>query len=529
MRINLPVTGRAIEVRPEANILTTTDLASKITYVNPDFIEISGFSEDELVGSNHHIVRHPDMPPEAFADMWASLRAGRSWMGLVKNRCKNGDHYWISAYATPVVRNGQVVEYQSVRSRPAPGLVENAEQLYAKIRAGKTPRGIKPSRLSFAQRSSLILAAPAVAVGGMLGVTGIVPLIPALIGGLGFAVVLAVTQQWLLRPLAEMTRRAKAIADNPLGQFVYTGRNDEFGSIAFAMLCQDAEAGAVVGRIADSSRQLSSSASELAQAIDSSAAASLQQQNETDMVATAIEEMAATALEVSRHAQESATAAGDADSEATSGLRLMEDNRRTIASLATEVEQSNQVIHQLDQHSQEINRVLEVIQSIAEQTNLLALNAAIEAARAGEAGRGFAVVADEVRGLASRTQRSTAEIHSIISILQQGTSDAVVAMQRSQHKAEASVEQALQAARALEEINRRVSLISEMNVQIATAAEEQSAVSEDIQRNLCGIREATDSNVSAGTQSRSNAAQVSSLAGQLQLLAEQFWSRSRRA
>ncbi|MCT4723899.1 MULTISPECIES: PAS domain-containing protein [Enterobacteriaceae] len=131
MRQNLPVTGRNLELPKDANILSTTSPQSHITYVNPDFIKISGFTEEELLGQPHNIVRHPDMPPAAFEHMWSTLKSGRSWMGLVKNRCKNGDHYWVSAYVTPIAKNGSIVEYQSVRTKPEPEQVLAAEKLYA--------------------------------------------------------------------------------------------------------------------------------------------------------------------------------------------------------------------------------------------------------------------------------------------------------------------------------------------------------------------------------------------------------------
>jgi len=131
MRMNLPVTGRDVSISDTAVILSTTDLNGDITYVNPDFIKISGFEKSELLGQHHNIVRHPDMPAEAFADLWSSVRGGNSWMGMVKNRCKNGDHYWVSAFVTPISRNGRVIKYQSVRTKPAPAQIAAAEQLYA--------------------------------------------------------------------------------------------------------------------------------------------------------------------------------------------------------------------------------------------------------------------------------------------------------------------------------------------------------------------------------------------------------------
>ena len=138
MRLNSPVTGRNVELPRDANILSTTTPQSHITYVNPDFIKISGFTEDELLGQPHNIVRHPDMPSAAFEHMWSTLKSGRSWMGLVKNRCKNGDHYWVSAYVTPITKSGATVEYQSVRTRPEFEQVQAAEKIYAQLRNGKS-------------------------------------------------------------------------------------------------------------------------------------------------------------------------------------------------------------------------------------------------------------------------------------------------------------------------------------------------------------------------------------------------------
>jgi aerotaxis receptor len=525
MKINLPVSGRAVEFSVNANILSTTNPKGAITYVNQDFINISGFSEAELLGVNHNIVRHPDMPPEAFEHLWQTLKAGRSWMGLVKNRCKNGDHYWVSAYVTPMQRNGETVEYQSVRTRPPKALVDAAEQLYAQLRSGKKTHCLSLSRLSVGMR--LALAGTALNLLGftVLGWLGALswnhaaiaaPLFSLLIGGmLGYG----------LRPLDVLARKARNIASNPLSQMLYTGRRDQFGQIDFTLQMLEAETRAVVGRIADSAHQLNKEAEELVAAVDNNNSVTLLQQGETAQVASAITQMASSVQEVARNAQLTASAASLANQETDRGRELVEQTCQHIDSLASEVQQTSAVIYQLEQHSQEINRVLEVIQSIAEQTNLLALNAAIEAARAGEAGRGFAVVADEVRGLASRTQQSTAQIQGTIDTLRRSTGDAVVAMQRSHSKAETSVEQALFAARALDGITQRVGEISDMSVQIAAAVEEQSSVGDSIQCNLTGISQATQSNVLASNQSRTTAAHVAQLAERLQLLAAQFWGR----
>ena len=140
MRRNEPVTGKEQIYPDHYHLITTTDLTSRITAVNPEFSEVAGFKEDELVGEYHNIIRHPDMPPGAFEDLWNTIRKGDSWKGMVKNRCKNGDHYWVDAFVTPIRRNGEIVEYQSVRCRPSADQIKRAETVYKHWRSGEVPR-----------------------------------------------------------------------------------------------------------------------------------------------------------------------------------------------------------------------------------------------------------------------------------------------------------------------------------------------------------------------------------------------------
>lgn len=524
MRHNTPVTGRQIELPQNANILSTTNTQSHITYVNPDFIKISGFEEHELIRQPHNIVRHPDMPPAAFEHMWSTLKKGRSWMGMVKNRCKNGDHYWVSAYVTPIQKNGSVVEYQSVRTKPDQAHVDAAEALYKSMR-NNSHHKLSSIRISIQAKLCLVILA-AISAALLL----LIPFTAVGFYSAGVAIVVSTlfscTGVFLaLAPLRRLAKEAVAIADNPLSQQLYTGRTDEIGQIDFALRMRQAETGAVIGRIGDASRLLKKLAEDLLIEIDSSNSLTGHQQTETEQIATAVNQMVASIQEVARNAQNAATAAEHADQETTKGQQLVTDASKAITILENDITQATGVINQLETHSTDISKVLDVIRGIADQTNLLALNAAIEAARAGEQGRGFAVVADEVRGLAARTQQSTSDIQDMITVLQDAAKSAVVVMERSNVQTRATVDQAQQAADALAGIGQRVNEITDMNMQIAGAVEEQSMVSEEINRSIVRIQDTSEKNVHSGQTNRSRADDVSQLTGSLHELAEQFWAK----
>jgi methyl-accepting chemotaxis protein len=268
--------------------------------------------------------------------------------------------------------------------------------------------------------------------------------------------------------------------------------------------------------------QLASAAEETSAVTTQTNAGISQQLSETSQVATAMNEMSATVQDVARNAVEAATAAKDADVTFDEGKKVVDRVISAIGELAGEVESAANVIQQLEEESRNIGSVLDVIKSIAEQTNLLALNAAIEAARAGEQGRGFAVVADEVRTLAGRTQESTQEIEEMISRLQSGTDNAVKVMESGKEITQVGVDQAAAAGEALQTINAAVEQISGMNTQIASAAEEQSAVAEEINRSIVSINEVAEQSSIGAQQTAAASDDLAKLAEQLKALVERF-------
>lgn len=522
MKQNLPVTQIEEAFPASSNILSTTDLRGKITYVNEDFVRISGFSEQDLVGSSHNMVRHPDMPQVAFSNLWGRVKSGRSWMGVVKNRCNNGNHYWVDAYVTPIERDGEIAEYQSVRRKPDEQAVHRAERLYSSLNAGKVPSCLKGRTLSYTIRLQLSVVLPlllAALIGYFLGVSDEALL---LLGGAGLAAVVALL--FALKPLVVLTNRAKAVVRDPVAQCVYTGRMDEIGQLQLAMKMLESETAGLIGRISDSSGALTAGVSGLSAAVEQSQAGVRRQFSETDQVSSAVSEMSESIQSVAHSAQGTSEAAARGLDEVTEGKAEVDACGASIRQMKAEIAGAAEVIQEVELSSRNISGILDVIVAVSEQTNLLALNAAIEAARAGEAGRGFAVVADEVRSLATRTQSSTAEIRGMIERLQDGSRRAVDAMNAGQAQADICVEQSGHTAESLDRLLGSIQEISAMSLEIAGAVEQQSRVAETINRSVFSIRDMSRMNLEAVEQSSQTSHHMLGIAKGFSELAQQFWA-----
>ncbi|MEE5081480.1 methyl-accepting chemotaxis protein [Pseudomonas alliivorans] len=323
-------------------------------------------------------------------------------------------------------------------------------------------------------------------------------------------------------PLNDTVIAARRIAEGDLTHDTATTRQDELGLLQNTMQHMTVSLRGLIGGIGNGITQIATAAEELSAGSEQTSAGVAQQKNEVDQVATAMNEMASTVQEVARNTEDASKAAKQASERAAHGSSVVQHATREIGQLAGEVKELGQAMQRLTEDSGKIGSVIDVIKAVAEQTNLLALNAAIEAARAGEQGRGFAVVADEVRSLAQRTQNSTTEIEALIQALQQGTSAASGLMDASLQRTEGTVVLARQAEQALVEINQSIGTIEQMSQQISASAEQQSAVTEEINRSVLSVRDIADQSAAATEQSAASTVELARLGSDLQNMVARF-------
>lgn len=496
MRINKPVTQTENEYPNHYRLVSITTPKGVITYANKEFCEVARFPLEELVGQAHNIIRHPDMPQAAFQELWDTTEQNKSWMGAVKNRCKNGDYYWVDALVTPIGENGRIDELQSVRKSLSQAQKSRAEWLYARITSGNLPWQLKWRQPTLTTRLFLLtLIAWLIPALTWLGSASV----PIIASGLAFgAFALAAGLHFILKPLNALKEQSLDTCQSMVARYVYTGRWDDIAAIQTAYRQKQAELEAITSRVMDSSDALKHSAEEASDSGEHIASRLAAQKRQSESVAAAATQMSQAIQEVAAGTQYMADHAEAGSIAASECGKASEVSSQLIKEMQSQMRTAADTVKILDNQAGNIKGILHTVSEVAKQTNLLALNAAIEAARAGESGRGFSVVADEVRALAQRTQSATTDIDALIGSMNKEVHRTVEQIQQVQDITEQCVQSNDELRNKLEIILSEVDTISSLAAQNASTVEQQAAASAEVAENIEHIDEATEQASEAG-------------------------------
>ncbi len=542
MRKNLPVSNLETILPDNEFIYSRTDSKGVIVEANEAFAKVSGFTREEMIGQPHNLVRHPDMPEEAFADLWRDLKAGRPWCGIVKNRRKDGGFYWVVANVSPVREGGQVVGYQSVRSRPSRTEIATADAAYKHIREGDKSTRVEHGRVVDRRAASVhaVLALPiqitligiaAVAgaamrlAGGNLGSGALATALDvvATVLGLYGLCFLFVYAPRVIRDLNAFGAWLDGLlTTGNLKQRVNSQRHDLIGTVIQKTDNFVSSVQATVQGMADVAAQVGSATHEVGAGVQQVHQSARKQSDATSSAAAAVEEVTMSIGEVAENARSTREVAHHTGKVSRDGFDRSEQACEAILSLSETVKVSAEQVETLGQRSAEISQIASVIKEIADQTNLLALNAAIEAARAGEQGRGFAVVADEVRKLAERTGKATQEISAMIAIIQSETKLAVDGMRAGAAQVGEGVNLVHSSQEALQRIKDEMDDTIRRVDEISHASVEQQAAMTQLAQNVEQVAAMTEHNVSVVAHTDVMVSRLSSIVERMEKSVNQF-------
>jgi aerotaxis receptor len=505
MRMNTPVSNIEYALSDTESIVSTTDLRGNITYANPYFIQVSGYTKEELIGAPQNILRHPDMPAEAFADLWSTIKRGQSWTGMVKNRQKNGNFYWVLANVTPVMENGSPVGYMSVRVKPSRKQIDEAAKAFSAIKKGNANKLVVRqgavvktgafaklnvfTNRSLGQRIGWNMSFQ-IAVLVLLGMAhyfseslfnGLGPIwlaalsAAAIAGALYFWRSLYVT---VINPLKYACKVSQTMAGGDLTQDIVAERSDDIGQLIRTMCQLRINLRSIIGDVRSNFEQIQIATTEIAAGNMDLSGRTESQAAALEQTASSMEELASGVQQNTNNASEANKMAGDASVVARKGGVIVSQVVTTMSDIS--------------HSSKKIAEIIGLIDSIAFQTNILALNAAVEAARAGEQGRGFSVVAAEVRHLAQRSATAANEIKKLI--------------ETSVEKVDAGMVLAEHAGNTMQEIIDSVQNVSSIMNEIASASREQSTGIGQVNDAVAEMDEVTQQNAALVEQAASAAA-----------------------